>query len=247
MESIELDDVKRKVWLDLFASPGTLVPVVVGVSSLMLSWAVGGDPTANAIGILGVLGGVGHFASRLVWGLEDMTQRAYQAMLDRNQQEQNEALDQLERKLSGDDDRRTETCLRDLRGLYVTFKNSCSEEQMVASHHRVVSQVEQIFRASVQQLQRSLELYEISQRLSVKSRVDILAERERVIQEVLETRAHLISTIEQFQSFAAQRDQSELGRLREELDETLRVARKTEERMATIGQKQKTYNESEFE
>ena len=61
--------------LDLFASPGTLIPIVAGLSSLLYAWAVGGDPTAGAIGIVGVLGGAGHFASRLVLGLEDMTQR----------------------------------------------------------------------------------------------------------------------------------------------------------------------------
>jgi hypothetical protein len=118
---------------------------------------------------------------------------------------------------------------------------------MVVTHHQVVEQVEQIFRASVQQLRRSLELYQISQKLSGKTKADILAERERVIQEVIETRQHLGATIEQFQTFATRRNQSELSHLREELDETLRVARKTEQRMATIGQNETTYDESEFE
>ncbi len=242
-----MDEVKRKVLLDLFASPGTLVPIVAGISSLMYSWAVGGDPTANTIAIVGILGGIGHFASRLVLKLEDMTQSAYEAILDRHQREQDEALDELEEKLRGDDDDRTQTCLHDLRGLYETFRSGCSEGQMVVSHHQVVSQVEQIFQASVQQLKRSLELYEFSRNLHGKAKADILAERERVIQEVIATRQHLGSTIEQFQTFATRRNQSELSRLREELDETLRVAQKTEQRMATIGQREKTYDESEFE
>lgn len=242
-----MDDVKRKVMLDLFASPGTLIPVVAGVSSLMFSWAVGGDPMANAIGIFGILGGVGHFASRLVLGLEGMTQRAYDAILDRRRKEQNESLDELERRLVADNDHRTETCLRDLRSLYETFRKSCSEEQVVARHHQVVSQVEQIFHASVDQLKRSLELYEISRKLSRESRAEVLAERERVIAEVIQTRAHLNTTIEQFQSFAARREKADLTRLRQELDETLRVAKRTEERMAAMGTREKNYDESEFE
>ena len=242
-----MDEVKRKVLLDLFASPGTLVPIVAGLSSLMYSWAVGGDPTANAIAIVGVLGGIGHFASRMVLKLEDMTQSAYEAILDRNQKEQDEALDELEERLRGDEDHRTETCLQDLRGLYETFRSGCSEGQMVVSHHQVVSQVEQVFQACVQQLRQSLELYEISQKLAGTAKNDILAERERVIQEVIDTRQHLGTTIEQFQTFATRRNQSDLSRLREELDETLRVARKTEQRMATIGQQETTYDESEFE
>jgi hypothetical protein len=131
--------------------------------------------------------------------------------------------------------------------LYETFQKSCSEGPVVGRHHQLVSQVEQIFQASVGQLKRSLELYEISQKLSPRSRDEILAERERVIAEVIETRDHLSSTIDEFQAFVTRRDQSDLGRLREELDETLRVAKKTEERMASIGHNEQIYNESEFE
>ena len=242
-----MDEVKRKVMIDLFASPGTLAPIVVGLTSLMYSWAVGGDPTANALGIMGVLGGAGYFASRLVLGLEGMTKRAYEAIAEHHRKKRNQALDELERQLHGDQDQRTETCLRNLRNLYDTFQQSCLEGRVVATHHQVVSQAEQIFNASVQQLERSLELYQISQKLTGKARGEILAERERVIREVIDTRDHLSATIEQFQTFATRRNQSELSQLREELDETLRVAKRTEERMAEIGHQQRTYDESEFE
>jgi hypothetical protein len=242
-----LDEVKRKVFIDLFASPGTLVPVVVGLTSLMFSWAVGGSPMANAVGIMGVLGGLGYFASRMTLGLEGMTQRAYETVMEGHRKEQKEALDELERRLTNDQDQRTETCLRQLRQLYGTFQQSCFEGRVVAAHHQLVSQAEQIFKASVQQLQRSLELYELSQKLTGAAQGQVLAERERVIREVIETRDHLSSTIEQFQTFATRRNQSELGRLRDELDETLRVAQRTEERMANLGRKEKIYDESEFE
>ncbi len=242
-----MDEVKRKVMIDLFASPGTLAPIVLGLTSLMYSWAVGGDPAANAIGIMGLLGGAGYFASRLVLGLEGMTKRAYEAIAEHHRTKRNESLDELERQLHGDQDQRTETCLRNLRNLYDTFQQSCLEGHVVSTHHQLLSQAEQIFNASVQQLERSLELFQISQKLTGKSQTDILSERERVIEEVMETQAHLSTTIEQFQAFATRRSQSELSELRQELDETLRVAQRTEERMAHIGQPNRTYDESEFE
>ncbi len=242
-----MDEVKRKVMIDLFASPVTLGPLVVGLTSLLFSWAIGGDPVANAVGIVGVLGGVGCFASRLVLGLEGMTKRAYEAIAQHRQRQQNEALDTLVQRLQGDRDHRTETCLKQLRDLYDTFQNSCLEGHVVSTHHQLVSQVEQIFNASVQQLERSLELYQISQKLTGRAQADILSERERVIQEVMQTREHLSATIQQFQAFASRRSQSELSQLREELDETLRVAKRTEERMAELGHREKTYDESEFE
>ena len=52
-------DVRKKVLLDLFASPGTLLPVVGGFSSLILSWAAGGVSLLNFLGIAGILGGLG--------------------------------------------------------------------------------------------------------------------------------------------------------------------------------------------
>lgn len=242
-----MEDVKRKVLLDLFASPGTLAPIVAGASALMFSWAIGGNPVANGMGLVGILGGIGYFASRLVLGLEGMTQRAYQSLVAAQQAEQEQALDDLERRLGADHDPRTERVLRDLRQLHRTFGDRCKEQTVVAAHHALVGQVEQIFNASVSQLERSLELFHISQRLTGQSQIDILEERERVIDEVVETRDHLSATIEQFQTFVTRRNQSELSSLRDELDETLRVAKRTEQRMAELGQGVKSYDESEFE
>jgi hypothetical protein len=242
-----LDEVKRKVFVDLFASPGSVVPVVVGLTSLMYSWAVGGDPMANAVGIVGVLGGLGYFASRLTLGLETITRRAYESILQQHRDEQNRALDELERRLTADDDPRTEMSLRQLRSLYDTFQQSCQGGKLNATHHQLVTQVEDIFHASVRQLKRSLQLHHLGGTLTGRARDQLIDERERVIREVLETRDHLSSAIEQFQTFALRRNNSELGRLREELDETLRVAKRTEERIAKIGREDKPYDESEFE
>lgn len=241
-----MEEVKRRVLIDLFASPGTLLPIVVGMSALMYSWAVGGTPVANGVGVIGVLGGVGYFASRLILGLEAMTQRAYDAVMAKRQQEQDESLDHLEKLLYEDQDVRTEVELQHLRRLHATFAESCQGGTFVSTHPQLVDQVEQIFKASVGQLRRSLELYEYGQKLTGDAKYRTMDEREKVIAEVIETRDHLSATIEQFQSFATKRDQSELGQLRNELDETLRVARRTEERMSTFGQ-EKSYDESEFE
>ena len=40
-------DVRRKVLLDLFASPGTLLPTVGGLSALILSWAIDGGSSLS--------------------------------------------------------------------------------------------------------------------------------------------------------------------------------------------------------
>jgi hypothetical protein len=244
---MSLDEVKQKVMLDLFAAPGTLLPIVTGISSLLLSWAVGGDPTANAIGIIGVLGGIGHFTSRVVLGLESMTQTAYDAIRQREEDKRNEALDRLEQQLTADRDQRTENCLRNLRHVYAEFQRNCQTNRLNIKHPQLINQVEEIFQASVSQLQRSLELYQLSERLTGATRSSYLAEREKVIGEVLQTRDHLNATIQQFHAFALKRDDTDLSRLRSELDETLQVAQRTQQRMSEIGHRQPDYNPSEFQ
>jgi hypothetical protein len=68
-----MDEVKRKVYLDLFASPYNLIPFAAGLTSLMASWAIGGDLTLTMAGIAGVLGGIGVTASRLMCLIEGLT------------------------------------------------------------------------------------------------------------------------------------------------------------------------------
>lgn len=242
-----MDEVRQKVMLDLFASPGTLIPVVVGVSALLLSWAIGGDAAANAIGIIGIMGGVGHFASRLVLGLESMTQRAYEAILQRDEKERKDSLDKLEADLRQDKDGRTDACLKQLRQLHDQFQSARAKNRLIASHPQLISRVEEIFDASVLQLQRSLELYELSQKLTGPAKKNALDEREQVITDVLETRDHMNAIIEQFHTFTIRRESSELGRLRSELDETLQVAKRTEERMSAITRPNPNLDKSDFQ
>ena len=72
-----MDDVRRKVLLDIFAAPGVLLPLAGGLTALIASWAVGGNPALNFGGIAGILGGVGIMASRLILKLDRITQEAY--------------------------------------------------------------------------------------------------------------------------------------------------------------------------
>ena len=113
-----MDSVKRKILLDIFASPGTVLPIAGGITALLASWAVGGQSALNFAGVVGILGGFGIFASRLILGLEKITRDAYDHVMDKQKRSQEAALEHLQNRLETDEDPRTQVCLRDLRSLY---------------------------------------------------------------------------------------------------------------------------------
>ena len=241
-----MDKVKKKVLLDLFGSPGTVLPIVVGMSAWMLSWAVDGSTMLNLGGLVGVLGGVGFLATRLIFGLEKITENAFQYLNEQKREAQDQALDALETRLRGDDDPRTQTYLRNLRELYSNFQAELRDGRVAGIAGTVLEQVEKLFQAAVKHLEHSYHLWMTAGRMSGDARQALLDERERVVQEVQETVEHLSKAIEQFHSFRVKASEAELVKLREELDETMQVARRAEARLESFGT-EKTYDVQEFE
>jgi len=241
-----MDAVKRKVLLDLFGSPSTVVPIVGGLSAWMLSWGMDGNMWLNLAGLAAVLGGVGLTVSRLIFGLEEITEDAYNYLNEQERQEREAALDALSERLRGDQDPRTQTYLRDLRELYSRLDQSAREGEVPGAAHPVLEKVEQLFQAAVKHLEHSYHLWETANRTSGAAKRSLLREREQVLEEVRQTTEHLGRTVEQFQAFRTRESEAELAKLREELDETMQVARRAEERVAALGDEKK-YDHSEFE
>lgn len=225
-------DVRKRVLLDLFAAPSTLLPIVGGLSTLVLSWAIDGGARLNFVGLAGILAGVGIFATRLILGLEKIAEKAYEYLHTQQLEEQQKALDELDEKLKRDRDPRTQESLRHLRHLYDALVADLRDGKIKRNTHEILKIVEELFRASVAQLERSYRLWRAARRLSGDSKEQKLREREEVIREVVEATEHLDKTIQQFRALSAKRGRKELSRLREELDEAIRVARRTEERLA---------------
>jgi len=209
-----------------------------GLSILIFSWAVGLGALTNFLGIGAVLGGLGLLATRALLGIEGITNDAYEYLKQQKIKGRKKELDLLDRKLTKDRDPRTQNTLRDLRSLYKTFAQDMKKD----SNYEILEKVEDLFNACISQLEHSYELHKAARKLTLgSSKKRVMEEREQTIQEVLETVDHLSKTIEEFHVLASSRNQNNLTRLREELDETLDVARKTEERMATWTDDERTF------
>ena len=225
-----MDDVKKKVLLDLFASPWTLIPMVGGLSSWLLSWGMNGDTTLNLIGLGGILVGLGIQASRLIFGIEDLTEKAHGYLTEKQKQERDEQLDQLAVQLRQDDDPRTEECLLRLRRLYATF----GEEPPTGNSIILREKVDKLFHAAIRQLDRSFQLWEKAKRLPGTTKRPLLEERKKAVDEVVLTVNHLTRTVEQYHAFQIKDSDDELAKLREELDATIEIARRADDRIDSM-------------
>ncbi len=242
-----MDDVKRKVYLDLFASPVTLLPVVGGLTALLASWAVGGNALLTFAGVAGIVGGLGMFASRLIFGLEKLANQAYQYVLEKQQQKQAEALHELDTKLQRDRDPRTERLLRQLWDLYETLKQDIQAGKIGAAAHEVLESVDRMFQVCVDYLDRSYQLWDKAHKQSGGARQQTMDQRDELVREVEQSVNFLETKIGQLEHLNTRKSKSELAELRAELDETIRVARRAEECAANLTGGEKIYDESEFE
>ena len=241
-----MKEVRRKVLLDLFASPLTLLPFVGGVTMLLAAWAMRSAPLTFA-GLAGILGGIGVFANRMIFGLEKLTNRAYEYVLEKQQNLQIESLRALEDKLQTDRDARTQNLLRQLWNLYKALEKDIKEGKVPAAAHGVMDSVDRMFHVCMEHLRQSYKLWQTAQETTGRSRENKLRQREELIREVEQSVSHLEQTIDQLQTVSSKRSKSELARLREELDETIRVAKRVEQRTEELVDEQKSYDPAEFE
>ncbi len=231
-----MDPVKRKVISELFFAPSVVLPIVGGISAGLLSWGVGGVGLLSGAAVIGILGGVGWMLTRIIFKIEVITDQAMQVELDKRLQSENQQLDALARRLQTDRDHRTQDYLTLLRSLRRDFESAVHQPGVQFRSAQVREKVSQVFVAVVDQLQQSYRLWELSEQVKGKSRDTILADRERVLQEVEVTIDRLRGTCEQFVGLVSRDHHVDLAAMREELDATIQVAKRTEERMRELEQ-----------
>ncbi|MBM98329.1 MAG: hypothetical protein CMJ77_04320 [Planctomycetaceae bacterium] len=225
-----MDSVKRKILLDIFASPGTVLPIAGGITALLASWAVGGQSTLNFTGVVGILGGFGIFASRLILGLEKITRDAYDLVMDKQKRSQEAALEHLQNRLETDEDPRTQVCLRDLRSLYTRLNEKVQEDHIPPAAIGVIEGVDNLFHSCITQLEHAADLWETAKGLKGPAKESLLRQRDEIVEEVCEAVLHIGKTVERFHAMLFSQNRSKLTSLRQELDESMRVAREVERR-----------------
>lgn len=229
--SATVDPVKRKVISELFFAPSVVLPIVGGVSAGLMSWAGGGVEALSLAALGGVLGGIGWMVTRIIFQIETITESALQLQLQQRIKAESVQLDELMGQLRADGDPRTQnylSLLRSLRDEFWTFSNRPNLQQRSATLRERVGDV---FDAAVGQLRETLRLARLAASLDGEARTLLVARRESAMLEIQNTIDQLRTVVSEYQDIAPDQPLTDLKSMREELEASIRVAKRTEDRM----------------
>ncbi|MEM6533738.1 MAG: hypothetical protein AAF654_14035 [Myxococcota bacterium] len=226
---------RRKYMLRLATAPAVFAPVVGGLSTLLAGWALDMPGFIPFAGLAAALVGLGTFATKLFSGDERQAKAALNELESEVETERERELDRLADRLSQDRDERDERLLRDLRNLANEFKRDdfWPDELNSTSTFDLMNGVETLFAGCVDSLERQVRLVEIARNMSTQeARQPLVDERERILKEVGECIAQLGKMYSSIQGLRGQGEENaELARVRGELERSLEVASRVQERM----------------
>jgi flagellar motility protein MotE (MotC chaperone) len=215
--------------------------MIGGIASAAASWAVGGNIYLTSIAIVGVAGSAAWMLTRAFFNVEDLTDQALAAERQAARESENRQLDDLAKTLRTDRDHRTKDSLNLLRSLRDEFEQLTSRPGVELRSARFREQIGQVLNAAVEQLRESFRLFERSEVVVGEARQNVLDQRERIVGEIVGTVARLQQIVDHFR-VASQDDKAlDLGALQKELDLSLEIAKRTEERMREIENPSKNY------
>ena len=229
--------VRKRVLLRLLGSPLTVLPFLMGMTALTASWALDWNPGIGAFaGLVGTLTAAGLFFSRLLLQGEQVAQRILTESAQSEESDRQQALDDLDKHLTvADKDPRPETALRDMRALVKALQERATSGDGYSTGLLVDIniRVSQLFDHCVASIQETDRLWQTAQKINTPSaRQPLLDQREKIINEIQDSVKQLSQTLVALQSLGGtEGSQGDLARLRDELDQSLVMARTVESRV----------------
>lgn len=228
-----MDELRKRILLDLFVTPGTVIPATIGLSLLMMSGILGG--LAAFIGFCGLLISFGSLLTNLVFNMDKISKKAMREWRDRLAKEKDAALDELDRKLVRTRDPRDQTALRNLRTIYDSFSNDLKAGKISTGvSSGMLTQIDEIFDACVKQLERQYEIWEVTQKVSGNLKVKLNSQREEVLAEVEKSVENLADVIAEVRALKLKAQSGELEHLQTRLNSQLAAAKATADFMAGL-------------
>jgi hypothetical protein len=230
-----LDQVKRKVTLDLLLSPYSLVPAVIGATAMIATWANDGPAWLAFAGISGVIAGIGILVSRYMLSLDNLMQKAWENTRNEEKKKKDEQILALHDLLISDHDARVTTALRELVSAFAAFHKNINQKDInVPTKSTLVEKVNSLFDACLKQLERTHDLCQQQKQLSGNAKKTIRDQRDQIIADVQASIVSMGGTLDECIQIATN-SEGNTSELRNELETSMKVARRTDERMSQLG------------
>jgi hypothetical protein len=230
-----MNEIRKKIILDLCVTPTTIGTGSLGVSLLLISWAIGASAIWPFLGFISILIGIGAIATNWLFNLEAISKKAVETLRDQAEAAQDLKLDELDELLCRDRDPRDQGYLRDLRAIYDELKEDVAQGKLskYVTPDTLV-QLEELFQACVKSLRYSYDLWESSKAARGGPKNKILQERENVLTEIGKSVERFTENVTTIRSLSHKTQNGDLSKLRTDLDRSLEIARRTEAEMRDI-------------
>jgi hypothetical protein len=228
-----VDDLRKKILLDLCVTPGTTIPAAIGVSMLLLGMVMGS--MVVFVGFLCCLAGFGALVTNFVFNLSKVSQSAAKQWQKQQQAKKDGELDRLDEQLQNTREVKDENALRNLRALYQGFCTDFESGKISSTvPPTMLSQIDEIFQSCIHQLSRSYEIYEQSRRVTGNLRKGLEGQRKQILTDVEKSVETLAQVITEVTAMRLETTRGELDRLQGRLTSQLAVAKATEEQVRTL-------------
>lgn len=217
-----------------------IYPFAAGVITAFASWVFNLDPKIFylfASAVLGIAIPIGSLITKWTIGTDDIAKRVHEELLHNAQHKQEEELNALHIRLKEDGDMRTEQMLEELRTLHQSFQEDVSDAGWMGTlpttvRAEITDKVTELFTQAVQCLKDTLRMYEKSRDSKIKNVRRVLQKhREQLIADVEQTIVQLTHLYTRVLTLSPDSNETELSRLRSELDESLAFAKKVDEQI----------------
>lgn len=232
-----MDSLRSRILNELFVAPSVVLPIVGGATAWLLSWGFGPSDWLNAAGLIGVLGGIGWFATRMIFQMDSIAEKAMRDQIaDRIRQEE-QRLDGLAQRLSADRDRHASDSLSLLRINRTELESLAQTPGLQLRTMEIVRQARQLFWVAIEQLEQSCKLNAMAQKLTGPAKTKLLEQRQRLLQDARESAEHMQAAVDSFRNLADQQQERDIDRLQQELNLSIQAAQRSEERMRELESK----------
>ncbi len=235
-----IGDIKKKILLDLAVSPTTVGLTTIGISLIIFYWAFNLTVIWPFLGFASILASVGIAITNLMLNLDTLTSQAVEKINEEKRIVRQQELDSLDQCLvvaRGPQPERDQTFLRELRGLYDDFFQDLKDNKLSEFvNNETIDQIKELFDACVHSLSDSYDLWLSASKSRGEAKTKFMNEREAILDEVGKSVERFTETITGIRALNLKGKKSDLSQLRNQLNDSLEIARRTEQRMANINQ-----------